>query len=247
MPFASNLRPLWDRASEWACRLAMIRGAQRFLYLSTYYIEYDEYGVELLATLLEAQRRGVAVNLLVDRFGQRLGGALMTRGVRAALASRLTDLRDAGTVVTFYQPRHYLQRQLGGGQHVKIQVSEAGEAIFGTIDSWVVWNLTGGPDGGLHVTDVTNASRTQLMNLATLDWDDELLSAFKIPRAVLPRIVPSSEVYAASKLTTLADVPVAGILGDQQAALVSPTCNLNDSRLKGSFIQVCSYCWFVRV
>jgi glycerol kinase len=103
-------------------------------------------------------------------------------------------------------------------------MAEAGEAIFGTIDSWVVWNLTGGPDGGLHVTDVTNASRTQLMNLATLDWDDELLSAFKIPRAVLPRIVPSSEVYAASKLTTLADVPVAGILGDQQAALVGQAC-----------------------
>ncbi len=103
-------------------------------------------------------------------------------------------------------------------------MAEAGEAIFGTIDSWVVWNLTGGPDGGLHVTDVTNASRTQLMNLETLDWDDELLAAFKIPRAVLPRIVPSSEVYGASKLTTLTDVPVAGILGDQQAALVGQAC-----------------------
>jgi glycerol kinase len=103
-------------------------------------------------------------------------------------------------------------------------MADAGEAIFGTIDSWIAWNLTGGPDGGLHVTDVTNASRTQLMNLATLDWDDELLSAFNIPRDVLPRIVPSSEVYAASKLTTLADVPVAGILGDQQAALVGQAC-----------------------
>ena len=103
-------------------------------------------------------------------------------------------------------------------------MAEAGEVIFGTIDSWVVWNLTGGPDGGLHVTDVTNASRTQLMNLETLDWDDELLAAFKIPRAVLPRIVPSSEVYGASKLTTLTDVPVAGILGDQQAALVGQAC-----------------------
>ena len=103
-------------------------------------------------------------------------------------------------------------------------MAEAGEVIFGTIDSWVVWNLTGGPDGGLHVTDVTNASRTQLMNLETLDWDDELLAAFKIPRAVLPRIVPSSEVYGVSKLTTLTDVPVAGILGDQQAALVGQAC-----------------------
>jgi len=103
-------------------------------------------------------------------------------------------------------------------------MAEAGEAIFGTIDCWVVWNLTGGPDGGLHVTDVTNASRTQLMNLETLDWDDEMLAAFNIPRAVLPQIAPSSKVYAASNLTTLAGVPVAGILGDQQAALVGQAC-----------------------
>jgi cardiolipin synthase len=144
MPSASSLRPLWDRAAEWACRLAMIREAKRFLYLSTYYIEYDEYGVELLAALLQAQRRGVAVNLLVDRFGQRLGGVLMTRDLRATLAARLNELRDAGTVVTFYQPRHYLQRQLGGGQHVKIQISEAGEAIFGSSNisrsSFEAWN-----------------------------------------------------------------------------------------------------------
>ena len=118
MPTASSLRPLWDRAAEWACRLAMIREARRFLYLSTYYIEYDQYGVELLAALLEAQRRGVAVNLLVDRFGQRLGGVLMTRDLRTALATRLDDLRDAGAIVAFYAPRHYLQRRLGGGQHV---------------------------------------------------------------------------------------------------------------------------------
>ena len=144
MPSASSLRPLWDRTAEWACRLAMVREAKRFLYLSTYYIEYDRYGVELLAALLEAQRRGVAVNLLVDRFGQRLGGVLMTRGLRAELAARLNELRDAGTVVTFYQPRHFLQRRLGGGQHVKIQVSEAGEAIFGssniTRSSFEAWN-----------------------------------------------------------------------------------------------------------
>ncbi|HJP34516.1 MAG TPA: glycerol kinase GlpK, partial [Gammaproteobacteria bacterium] len=102
--------------------------------------------------------------------------------------------------------------------------AEAGEAIFGTIDSWIIWNLTGGIDGGLHVTDVTNASRTQLMNLEALDWDAELLAAFDIPRAVLPRVVPSSEVYGAAKLATLTDVPVAGILGDQQAALVGQAC-----------------------
>ena len=144
MPIASSLRPLWDRAAEWACRLAMIRDATCFLYLSTYYIEYDRYGVELLAALLEAQRRGVAVNLLVDGFGQRLGEVLMTRDSQAALAARLDELHHAGAVVTFYQPRHYLQRRLGGGQHVKIQVSEAGEAVFGssniTKSSFEGWN-----------------------------------------------------------------------------------------------------------
>ena len=144
MPTASCLRPLWDRAAEWACRITMIRDAKRFLYLSTYYIEYDRYGVELLSALLEAQRRGVAVNLLVDGFGQRLGAVLMTRDIRAALAVRLDELRHAGAVVTLYRPKHYLQRQLGGGQHVKIQVSEAGEAIFGssniTKSSFKGWN-----------------------------------------------------------------------------------------------------------
>ena len=102
--------------------------------------------------------------------------------------------------------------------------AESGDALFGTIDTWLVWNLTGGVNGGLHVTDVTNASRTQLMNLAGLDWDDALLEAFNIPRAVLPKIVASSRVYGPARIDALAGVPVAGILGDQQAALVGQTC-----------------------
>ena len=102
--------------------------------------------------------------------------------------------------------------------------AEAGEALFGTVDSWLVWRLTGGPADGLHVTDVTNASRTQLMNLATLDWDDHLLSVFDVPRSVLPRIVASSEVYGTASVGSLAGVNIAGILGDQQAALVGQAC-----------------------
>ena len=101
--------------------------------------------------------------------------------------------------------------------------AEAGEALFGTIDSWILWNLTGGTHGGLHVTDVTNASRTQLMDLATLDWDRDMLQVFDIPRACLPQIRSSSEVYGTAK-GVLRNVPVAGILGDQQAALVGQTC-----------------------
>jgi glycerol kinase len=93
-----------------------------------------------------------------------------------------------------------------------------GELLFGTIDSWLIWNLT-----GVHVTDVTNASRTLLMNLQTLDWDDELLEAMRAPRALLPRIRPSSEVYGLAR-GALEGVPVAGALGDQQAALFGQAC-----------------------
>jgi glycerol kinase len=100
----------------------------------------------------------------------------------------------------------------------------AGELLFGNIDTFLVWNLTGGPQRGVHVTDVTNASRTQLFNLKTLDWDAGLLAAFEIPRAMLPEVRSSSEVYGAATLPAILDVPIAGILGDQQAALVGQAC-----------------------
>ena len=97
------------------------------------------------------------------------------------------------------------------------KAAEAGDLLFGNIDTWVIWNLTGGADGGVHVTDVSNASRTMLMNLETLDWDDDQLSAFGIPRSMLPAVMPSSAVYGTSK-GALAGIPVSGDLGDQQAA-----------------------------
>src|SRR5216683_1454623 len=100
----------------------------------------------------------------------------------------------------------------------------AGELLFGNIDTFLDWNLTGGPRSGVHVTDVTNASRTQLMNLKTLDWDAELLQAFDIPRAMLPQVRSSSEVYGVARLPEISGVPVAGVLGDQQAALVGQAC-----------------------
>ena len=107
------------------------------------------------------------------------------------------------------------------GAHV---AAEAGELLFGNIDSFLVWRLTGGTDGGIHVTDVTNASRTQLMNLKTLAWDPEMLKAYGIPEKMLPKIVSSSEVYGKARLDSIQDVSIAGILGDQQAALVGQTC-----------------------
>jgi len=102
--------------------------------------------------------------------------------------------------------------------------AESGDVLFGNIDTYLVWNLTGGPKSGLHLTDVTNASRTQLMNLRTLDWDTTVVDAFRIPRAMLPRIRSSSEIYGTATQSALQGVPIAGILGDQQAALVGQTC-----------------------
>ena len=111
-------------------------------------------------------------------------------------------------------------------EHVKgaREMAEAGEVLFGNIDTFLLWNLSGGPDHGVHLTDVTNASRTQLMNLETLSWDEEMLEAFGIPQAMLPRICSSSECYGPGKEAALKDVPIAGILGDQQAALVGQAC-----------------------
>ncbi|PPF40251.1 MULTISPECIES: glycerol kinase GlpK [unclassified Pseudoclavibacter] len=102
--------------------------------------------------------------------------------------------------------------------------AEAGDLIFGTTDSWVLWNLTGGVDGGVHVTDVTNASRTLFMDLETLAWDQSILDAFGVPASMLPEIKSSSEVYGhASTQSLLREVPISGILGDQQAATFGQT------------------------
>jgi glycerol kinase len=102
--------------------------------------------------------------------------------------------------------------------------AEKGEAIFGNIDTFLIWHLTGGVQGGIHVTDVTNASRTQLMNLHTLQWDRKMLSVYNIPENMLPEIKSSSEVYGHVTNEILPGVPVAGDLGDQHAALVGQTC-----------------------
>jgi glycerol kinase len=114
---------------------------------------------------------------------------------------------------------HWLLRNVAGAR----DKAAGGDALFGNIDTWLAWNLTGGIDGGIHLTDVTNASRTQLMNLETLEWDSDILKLFDIPRACLPTIKSSSEVYGEA-VAPLAGVPLAGILGDQQAALFGQAC-----------------------
>lgn len=108
------------------------------------------------------------------------------------------------------------------------EAAERGDALFGTTDTWLLWNLTGGRDGGLHLTDVTNASRTMLMDLETLDWDEDLLGFFGVPRAMLPEIRPSSsaDAYGVTRASGpfAGEVPITGILGDQQAATVGQVC-----------------------
>ena len=119
------------------------------------------------------------------------------------------------------------------------EVAESGDLLFGNIDSFLVWKLTGGTNGGIHLTDVTNASRTQLIDLHTLKWDEEQLKLFGIPKGVLPRIASSSEVYG--KVTTIPavqGVSVAGILGDQQAALVGQAC-FNTGEAKNTYGTGC--------
>ena len=122
------------------------------------------------------------------------------------------------------------------------EAADAGELLFGNIDSWVIWNLTGGVHGGVHVTDPTNASRTMLMNLETLDWDDELLAIVGVPRSMLPTIRPSSDPAFYGK--TLAsgpfqgEIPICGDLGDQQAATVGQTC-FNPGEAKNTYGTGC--------
>ncbi len=112
--------------------------------------------------------------------------------------------------------------------------AEAGELLFGNIDSFLIWNLTGGIKGGVHVTDVTNASRTQLLNLHTLNWDNDILAEFDIPPSVLPKVASSAEVYGHAVLGPIQGVAIAGDLGDQQAALFGQAC-FNPGEAKNTY------------
>jgi phosphatidylserine/phosphatidylglycerophosphate/cardiolipin synthase-like enzyme len=124
--------------------MEMIATARSFLHLSTFYIEWDEYGRECLAELLKAQHRGVATILVIDRFGQRLGSTLMSRADRNRLQRQIDELKQAGGQVVLYSPENAIDRTVGCGQHIKIQLSEKGQAIFGssniTRSSFKAWN-----------------------------------------------------------------------------------------------------------
>lgn len=153
-----------------------------------------------------------------------------TREICQAMADKGLEglVRDkSGLVINTYFSGPKIKWLLENVPGVK-EKARGGDAMFGNIDTWIIWNLTGGPDGGAHITDYTNASRTMLMNLKTLDWDDELLNEMNVPREMLPDIRPSSDknIYGYTKKDGpfAAVIPVCGDLGDQQAALFGQTC-----------------------
>jgi glycerol kinase len=161
--------------------------------------------------------------------GRPVGPAIVWQCRRTAercdklLAQGLADtIRDkTGLVVDAYFSATKAEWLLDSDPQLRVR-AERGELLFGTIDTWLLWNLSG---KRLHLTDVTNASRTMLFNIHTLDWDDDLLALFRIPRAMLPEVRPSSEVYGTTDAEEFgAAVPIAGIAGDQQAALFGQGC-----------------------
>jgi glycerol kinase len=145
----------------------------------------------------------------VGKFGREMGDAFFRSRTGLPLSTYFSALK-----------LRWLLENISGAR----RQADAGELLFGNIDSFLLWKLTGAESNGVHATDVTNASRTQLMNLKTLEWDDELLRALAIPRQVLPQIRSSSEIYGNVAQGPLKGVAIAGILGDQQAALVGQTC-----------------------
>ncbi len=233
---------VFDRAGSIVCSA---QREHRQLYPQPGWVEHDATEIwsrtrEVLAEALESKGltagdlAGIGITnqrettvLWSRRTGQPIHNAIVWQDTRVGEA--VSELSRAGgpdrfrlqtglplsTYFSSLKIRWLLENVPGARQQ-----AEAGDLLFGTIDSFLVWHLT----GGLHVTDCTNASRTQLMNLQTLDWDADLLNAFDIPRQILPRICSSSEVYGETKLPVARGVPIAGILGDQQAALAGHTC-----------------------
>ncbi|MEV0338457.1 glycerol kinase GlpK [Nocardia sp. NPDC050713] len=164
------------------------------------------------------------------RTGMPIGRAIVWQDVRTEElvselrerpgADRIRELCGLPLATYFAAPR--LRWMLDAVPGLR-ERAERGEVLFGTMETWLIWNLTGGVDGGLHLTDVTNASRTLLMNLSTLTWDDELLAFFGIPAAMLPHIQRSTASYGVTR-RVVPGIPIAAALGDQHAALFGQTC-----------------------
>ncbi len=213
-----------DAAEIWANTQQVVRDALRACGL----------GPGDLAAVGVANQRETTV-VWDRRTGQPLSNAIVWQDTRTDHIAAALDRDGRGQVIRHragLPPATYfaggkLQWLLENVDGLR-EAAEAGHALAGTTDSWLLWNLTGGVDGGRHLTDVTNASRTMMMDLETLDWDEELVGFFGVPRAMLPQIMPSSSAQAYG--TTRADGPfggevvIGGMLGDQQAAMVGQVC-----------------------
>ena len=213
---------IWDKSKE------VISGALR---------QANLIGSDLQSIGITNQRETtVAWDVLT---GLPLHNAIVWQDTRTAdylegLDSNLKDSirKKTGLAIAPYFSASKMNWLLANSAEVSSAVKR-GTARFGTIDTWLLWNLSGGVEGGIHATDVTNASRTLLMNLEKLQWDEELLETFQIPRALLPEIRSSSEVYAHTSAHGPfgSSIPIAGILGDQHAAMVGQACfNRGDSK-----------------
>ena len=206
---------IWDRTQE------VITGALK---------QANLIGSQLSAIGITNQRETTVVWDVET--GQPLHNAIVWQDTRTAdflatLDSASTDLitRKSGLPVAPYFAGSKMHWFINNVPAVQSAI-ESGRARMGTVDSWLLWNLTGATQGGIFATDVTNASRTLLMDLASLDWDNELLSIFGVPRTALAEIKSSSEIYGYTNPhgPLGASVPIAGILGDQQAAMVGQVC-----------------------
>ena len=165
------------------------------------------------------------------RTGLPYGNAIVWQDTRTDQIAAALDRDGAGELIrrksglraATYFSGGKLRWLLEADQRLRAD-AERGEALFGTVDSWLLWNLTGGTRGGVHLTDVTNASRTMLMDLRTLDWDDELTQVFGVPRAMLPAITPSVHDFGVTAGPGPLGVPIGGVLGDQHAATMGQAC-----------------------
>lgn len=170
-------------------------------------------------TVLWDRRTGVPVGRAIVWQDMRTG-ELVEELARAPGAAMVTERSGLPLATYFSAPRIHWTLDHTPGLRER---AERGEVLFGTMESWLIWNLTGGADGGVHVTDVTNAGRTQLMDLRTLAWDDGLLDFFGVPKAMLPEIRSSTETYGTAR-RVFPGVRIGAALGDQQAALFGQTC-----------------------
>ncbi|MFS2292316.1 MAG: glycerol kinase GlpK [Actinomadura sp.] len=170
-------------------------------------------------TVLWDRRTGVPVGRAIVWQDMRTG-ELVEELARAPGAAMVTERSGLPLATYFSAPRIRWMLDHTPGLRER---AERGEVLFGTMESWLIWNLTGGADGGVHVTDVTNAGRTQLMDLRTLAWDDGLLDFFGVPKAMLPEIRSSTETYGTAR-RVFPGVRIGAALGDQQAALFGQTC-----------------------